>query len=494
VTTFARLYKGVRSCWPEWTTLFLYAALVAFAIPYHEPWADEAQAWQLARSLSLRALFQTQIRYETSPGLWHLLLWVLIRAHVSYSGLHWICGVIATVASALLLLKSPFPRYLKLLLPFSYFLLFQYAVVARSYVLAPILLFSIALNWKKNPFILALLLGLLANLSLHTAVISGGLAFVYGLRSAQELGTGKNRSWRGHILSLLVLLAFYSFAIWTAWPPHDLAIPSSSGFHLLPLLWRLNLLCQPWTLSILFWAAIVICFHGRRALLYLLPVAFLAVFCVAGYANWWHVGLLFPLVLTQLWITCPTPDEKISRSEFVGRTAVIAMVGVQMLWSAYAFRFDHYHAFSPDLAASKFLQPFVQEGATIAVTYLNGTDCQAARAAGISPYFERSIFINQTDSYWFWSTRNSTEKVFKEVLPAHPAVVVAEFRSSNPNSSVDMTDPTVQLLDRVGYRFTQMFCGAWPVRLHLEEKSCHLIFQFVGNSQEPLKDNGRPVP
>ena len=101
---------------------------------------------------------------------------------------------------------------------------------------------------------------------------------------------------------------------------------------------------------------------------------------------------------------------------------------------------------------------------------------------------------NQTDSYWFRMSRNSTEEVFKEVLPAHPAVVVAEFRSSNPNSSVDMTDPTVQLLERVGYLFIQMFCGAWPVRLHLEEKSCHLIFQFVGNSQEPLKDNGRPVP
>ena len=72
----------MRSRWPEWGTLFFYAALVAFAIPYHEPWVDEAQAWQLARNLPLTSLFKTYIRYEGSPGLWHFLLWMMIRIPV----------------------------------------------------------------------------------------------------------------------------------------------------------------------------------------------------------------------------------------------------------------------------------------------------------------------------------------------------------------------------------------------------------------------------
>src|SRR4249919_2401024 len=110
------------SNWPEWITLTVYAALVAFAIPFHEPFVDEAQSWQLARSLSLHDLFQTYLRYEGSPGLWHFLLWTLIRLHVTYSGIHWICGAIAFTAIAVLVLKSPFPRYLKLTLPFTYFL------------------------------------------------------------------------------------------------------------------------------------------------------------------------------------------------------------------------------------------------------------------------------------------------------------------------------------------------------------------------------------
>jgi hypothetical protein len=49
--------------------LALYAGLLAYMIPRHEPWADEAQAWELAQSLSLKSLFGTYIHYEGSPGL-----------------------------------------------------------------------------------------------------------------------------------------------------------------------------------------------------------------------------------------------------------------------------------------------------------------------------------------------------------------------------------------------------------------------------------------
>lgn len=37
--------------WPEIAALCVYAGILAAAIPYHEPWADEAQAWQLAKNL-----------------------------------------------------------------------------------------------------------------------------------------------------------------------------------------------------------------------------------------------------------------------------------------------------------------------------------------------------------------------------------------------------------------------------------------------------------
>ena len=117
----------------EIVTLCLYAGLLAWAIPHHEPWADEAQAWQIVRTLPLRQIFP-ELSYEGHPGLWYICLWVLSRLHVSYAGMRCFAAAIGFLGVAVLVTTSPFPRFIKLLLPFTFYLAFQYAIVARSYV------------------------------------------------------------------------------------------------------------------------------------------------------------------------------------------------------------------------------------------------------------------------------------------------------------------------------------------------------------------------
>jgi hypothetical protein len=363
------LRNSFRAWWPEACVLATFAALLAYAIPFHEPWADEAQAWQMARSVSLPALFKTYLRYEGSPGLWQMLLWILTRAHISYAGMHWICGLIAVAATAVLLFCSPFPRYLKLPLPFTYFLAFQYALVARNYVLAPLLLFLVAFFWKRSPVVLVVLLGLLANTSLHLAVISGGLAIVFAVEQWREGRLSQRPQQRGFLAFSLLLMAFYAFAIWTAKPPHDIAFQTSSGSAALLALLRILEILQPAGLALAFWIAMGLCFATRRALIYLLPVALCTGFCVAVYASWWHLGLLFPLIVALLWITWPSTTTNLNRRETIGRAALLAYAALQILWSAYAFRFDHDHAYSPDRAAAAWLQPYVDRHDSIAVTY-----------------------------------------------------------------------------------------------------------------------------
>lgn len=402
VIGFQEARGPIRSRRLEWTTICLYAAIVAYAIPFHEPWSDEAIAWQLARSLSLPSLFHTYLGYEASPGLWHLLLWLSIRAHVSYAGMHWICGAIAIAAAALLIFASPFPPALRLILPFTYFLLFQYAVIARSYVLAPLLLFLIAIYWKKSPLATASLLGLLANVSLHTAVISGGLAIVYMILRLR--GPSNRNPSRGQLTAFTaIVLAFYLFAIWTAWPPHDFSLTHFSGqsrpfllFASMSLLWGI---CQPWMLSILFWIAIALCLYARKSLLFLLPVLFFAVFSGIVYAQFWHMGLLVPLVIALLWITWPEPGAEQRRYEFAGRIAMLTMAAVQLAWSGYALAYDHYHDYSGNSAAAQFLKPYVRQNTTIVVTFIDHPLDRSSNATGILPYFDRNIFANWTDSF-----------------------------------------------------------------------------------------------
>jgi hypothetical protein len=132
-----KLFGQIRPRIFETGILAGYAAIVASAIAHHEPWADEAQAWQLARNLSLHDLFFTYLHYEGHPILWFVVLRALNLLGVSYAGMHWMCGAIGVCATAIFLFYSPFPKYLKALLPFTYFLLFQYVVMGRSYVFVP---------------------------------------------------------------------------------------------------------------------------------------------------------------------------------------------------------------------------------------------------------------------------------------------------------------------------------------------------------------------
>jgi hypothetical protein len=469
----------IRSWWPECAILAIFALIVAVAIPYHEPWGDEAIAWQLARSLSLRSLFGTYLGYETSPGLWHLLLWGMIRAHASFTCLHWICGAVAAAASALLLFASPLPRALRLTLPFTYFLIFQYAVNARSYTLAPLLLFLIALCWRKSPLAMALLLGLLANLSLHTAVISGGLAIAYLIRQMRVSPR------RGQlIIFAAIVVAFYAFAIWTAWPPHDLTPAQPPGesrpvvlFAIISLFWGI---CQPWPLSILFWIGIGVCLYARESLLFLLPVVLFAVFSATVYVQFWHMGLLVPLVISLLWITWPEAVRASARFELAGTAAMFLMIATQWVWAGYALVYDHYHDCSGNIAAAEFLKPYVQENATIVTTFIDHPRDQSSNAVGILPYFDRNIFANWPYSFWWWSERNATDRNYFSLLPSHPRIVIVEGHPLRPGGPIDLNKPKIHQLTQMGYRLTNSFCGAVPMRLNLAISGCHLIYQYAG--------------
>jgi hypothetical protein len=158
-----------------------YCVLLAITIPRHQPWADEAQGWQIARSNSFLEIFRTAIHYEISPGLWHALLWLLIRLHLTYAGLPWFSAFVAVCGVCVLVFRSPLPLVLRAFLPFTYFFAFQYSVIARNYVLFAPLLFLLATLWpqrRQRPLLMAVVLGLLANVCAHGFVIALGLLVV----------------------------------------------------------------------------------------------------------------------------------------------------------------------------------------------------------------------------------------------------------------------------------------------------------------------------
>jgi hypothetical protein len=155
------------------------------------------------------------------------------------------------------------------------------------------------------------------------------------------------------------------------------------------------------------------------------------------------------------------------------------MVVVQVIWSGYAIHFDHYNAYSPDIAAADFLKPLVERGSTVAVTYVDDgeSDNQAYFAIGILPYFDHNIYVNQPDSFWWWSNKNPTEALFNSTLPSNPRIVLVEMKPRPPSNSLDMGGPRVAALYHAGYKLTNLFCGTMPRQMGHAMTTCHAVFR-----------------
>ncbi len=86
-----------------------YSVIVAVAIRTHEPWADEAQSWLIARDANLLEIWTKLVRLEGSPGLWHSLLHVLIslgRSLLRSELRFWIPGTLGCTGHFLLFALS----------------------------------------------------------------------------------------------------------------------------------------------------------------------------------------------------------------------------------------------------------------------------------------------------------------------------------------------------------------------------------------------------
>ena len=119
------------------TICFLFfVALWLVATIFHEPWYDEVQAWQIAKVSYWYDFFFTIPHYEAHPPLWHLLLAVPARLGVPVEwGLKSVGFLFSAAAAFLVIFKSPFPRWLRCSIPFTYYLFFQFSVISRPYCL-----------------------------------------------------------------------------------------------------------------------------------------------------------------------------------------------------------------------------------------------------------------------------------------------------------------------------------------------------------------------
>ena len=169
----------------EFIVFLLYAGLTFSLLFFHENWRDEAQAWLIARDCTIPELID-EMKYEGHFLVWYLILMPFAKAGFPYFTTNIISWFITCTAVWLLLRKAPFSFDIKLLLIFTFPLLYLYPVISRCYCLIPLAVVLMSIFYKdqkEKPLRYFLSVVLLLN----THVIMAGMVAVVSIDYFVEL-------------------------------------------------------------------------------------------------------------------------------------------------------------------------------------------------------------------------------------------------------------------------------------------------------------------
>lgn len=412
-----------------------YMAVVAVVMYFHEPWFDEAQSWLIARDSSFADLLTLRPHYEGHPPLWTLLLSIPAKTSVPYEiGLKGVQFLCAALLGGWLIFRAPFNRLTIALLPFTYFICFQYGVTARPYALLCVSLLMVAHYWKyadskpSNTWKLVLSLVLMCAISAYGIAIAAGFALAWVVRSIQIAGI-KNAVCEifSNINRLLgwILLAFVGFAsiacIWPAANAFGSRATFSGNSHLIQFLYfifvvpsesmftafagdvslrRMSLGILPTIIcvliSILIWA-FAICIAKRRKMLVSLILPYLTFAIIATqYFTLHHAGIVFVFFIAQLWMCVAnkplnfdiTLANKLSNKCAFTQSIIVILLAPSLIWNIFACVNDIRFDYSGSRALAQFIQRNHAENKRFVTSWLHKEEKLDSNGNTISPEFE----------------------------------------------------------------------------------------------------------
>ncbi len=493
---------GASSPSPWWRIgdfgiLGLWIVIVSFTIQYHEKWADEAQAWLIARDLDLRTIWFHELRYEGSPGLWHTILWIAQHVfHAKYGAISYIGMAGATAGVALLIFKAPFPRIVRWPLAFTYFMVYQYAVIARPYTFLPLLAFAVAILFKdiRHPERMTIVLVLLANLSTHGTILAGCFGLAYLIEAWRSWHTLEaNVRTRYYVcVSMMALTFVFIYVILKPTPDNETFAAKREVAQLSPEL-RARIESTPIRKvgsiisgafldfllpSVLFvLLAAAFCFMRCRFLTFALPVgSMIVLYAFHGYFH--HHGTATVAALAGLWIAWPTAEEqRPSRTREIwathGMSTLLLCLCAVNIWDAWSvIERDRLYPYSGSDDAANYLKSVGADREPIFGLFYG--------MVAIQPYFDHNILANTPTTY------------FHHGLPLHGTKLdVGQLRRLNPEYVVvysiwlNGSPSEVSELLPLGYEVVHFSDGYLLYKRSVTDRQAYYILRRMRTSGDP---------
>ena len=186
----------------------LYAILTLNTVLHHEVWADEAQAWQLCKYLSISELFN-HLKNEGHPILFYLMVMPFAKLFPNIIFMKLICWFFMSMSVFLLMYFSPFKIYSKLAIILSAGFIYFFPVLARNYSIIPFLVFWAAILYnkqKEHPILYATIIALLTNTHIIMFFFSFCLAIQFFYETIiLNLKEKNNLKIKQHIIPILII-------------------------------------------------------------------------------------------------------------------------------------------------------------------------------------------------------------------------------------------------------------------------------------------------
>lgn len=406
--------------------ILLWLGLALWIGINHEPFADEAQAYLIARDAGVQDILSSVSRTEGTPALWFFWLKFLIFCGLGSSKLY-LASIIPNAAAVYLFIsKAPFPKYAKYIFPLTYFILYQYNIVARNYSLLFLMTILAAICFEKrkqHPYKMILSLVLLGSVSSHAFLLSCGIVLFWIYNDCTEKSniSGYEEFIKQNIGKLSLWGAFVILSVLYLYP--DANNQYLQNYELLPgyklrsilsFLSRglvVSSLAMPENLLYIYmgmaYFLVMMYLLAKRykikfALIFILNIIFML--CVPYKP--WHAGIILMSTMFLLW----QEKEGLTRPLKIG---ISILFGVQILWSGWAVVTE----INGKYAVTKEVYDFLQK------ENIKPQEVKLASFNGISLYLYES---DKNLSYWDWLRCGFVQKITKEDIKHNKAIIINE--------------------------------------------------------------------
>ena len=331
--------------------------------------------------------------------------------------------------------------------PFTYFLCFQYAVVARSYSLAPLLLFGLATVSRKGFQRIGattILLILLASVSAQAFLLSIAIAIAFAARLALVSEQREQCARRGLIWAALSYLLAVLLIIYSVWPSNQASFVVSPNWSLANFIGMSRYSFQQafgegyWPL-VLISLSLPLLWRGRGLFFFVVASLLLCIFGSVIYSNVWHHGFLILAWLFALWISCESREAGWS---VLLALSIFVVMQCSWTWQAVRYDFDQHYSGSKTMA-SYLKNKLLSQSKLFGIGY---------PTVALQPYFVKNLYRNYDaargggQAFWRWSKSYYVNSYSEQLGSTRPDLVLLGYSSEADRKLWS------NLITRSGYR------------------------------------------